>query len=184
MYSFVSIGIDWIIFISSCIPIFIMIFLNNMDEFSLNSFKHTFELNMIFWISLLIISIISFFVLCLWIRSIKNTKKVRKNTTTVTNVRPIDADIINYFVTFIIPILSLNPSSFPSIVMNFMLLFIEGLYLVSNNTVYYNVLFIMFGYHIYNFQKNNILITKKNIDFFNFEDVNAYQISTTNIYYI
>lgn len=43
-----------------------------------------------------------------------------------------DADVLNFFVTFIVPILSLDPTSLPSIVMNLFLLLIEAIYVVSH----------------------------------------------------
>ena len=92
--------------------------------------------------------------------------------------------MLNFFVTYIIPILSLEPNSLPSIVMNLILIIIEGIYFVGNNAVCYNVMLILMGYHIYAFGNNNIVITRLSNSELVFNKRRAKQVGTTNIYYI
>lgn len=171
-----------IVFFSSYIPIFVMIFLNNMNSFSRKSFQETWKENPVLWITMIIISIVTLIVLFLWIEYLK---KEAKNTTKqkykLEDLQKYDSEVLNFFVTFIIPILSLKPESWPSIVMNSILVIIEGIYYISNNALYFNVILIMLGYHIYTFKDDNIVISRKKEDqLFSRE---ASQMGTTNIFY-
>jgi hypothetical protein len=174
----------WIIYVSSYIPVFIMIFLNNLKSFSLKDIANLWNTNTIFWISVLLISFTSLVVLIIWLLSMRIASKSKQRKYKIEKINPNDSEVLNFFVTFIIPILSLKPDSYPSIVMNLLLLIIEGIFFVSNNALYFNVLLIIFGFHVYTFDSNNIIITRRKKDELDFEDSKASQIGTTNIFYI
>lgn len=180
----ITILFKWVIFISSYIPIFVMIFLNNLSHFTISSLKKTWEINTTFWWILICISIISVIILFFWLHLLKKESASDKATIEIGEFGSFDSEILNYFVTFIIPILSLNPHSWPSIVMNLLLLIVEGIYFVSNNALYYNILLIMFRYHLYNIEGGNIVITRKKKSELLFDTPSAKQIGTTNIFYI
>ncbi|MCI1632350.1 hypothetical protein [Liquorilactobacillus nagelii] len=174
----------WLIFVSSYIPVFVMIFLNQLKAFSEYSLKKTWHLNPTFWWSLIIISVVSIITLEIWLKLLKNESKTNKNSFKIDHIQSYDSEVLNYFVTFIIPILSLKPESLPSVVMNMLLLVIEGIYFVSNNALHYNVLLIIRRFHIYTFGDDNIIITKKKKSDLIFDEPEAKQVGTTNIYYI
>ncbi len=173
----------WIIFVSSYVPVFIMIFLNNLKKFNLKEFCKTWNLNQVFWIILTSVSIISVVILFVWLIILKTESK-NKDSFNIEKLNAYDSEVLNYFVTFIIPILSLKPDSLPSIIMNLLLLLVEGIYFVSNNALYYNVLLIIFGYHIYTFGNDNIVVTRKKRSDLSFSESKASQIGTTNIFYL
>lgn len=174
----------WIIYVSSYVPVFIMIFLNNLESFSLKDIVKLWNTNAIFWGSVLSISVVSLVVLSIWLSFMKRASKSEQRKYKIKKINPNDSEVLNFFVTFIIPILSLKPDSYPSIVMNLLLLVIEGIFFVSNNALYFNVLLIIFGFHVYTFDSNNIIITRRKKDELDFEDSKASQIGTTNIFYI
>lgn len=175
----------WLIFVSSYIPVFIMIFLNNLSAFSGEKLKETWNLNANFWIILVILSIVSFLSLKIWLYLLKRqADNDGKRRYKIDKIKPNDSEVLNFFVTFIIPVISLKPNSAPSILMNTLLLIIEGIYFVKNNSLYFNVLLIIMGYHIYSFGDDCIIITKKNKDDLIFEESEASQVGTTNIFYI
>lgn len=180
----ITILFKWIIFISSYVPIFIMIFLNNLSHFTISGLKKTWEINIVFWWILIFISILSVIILFCWLHLLKKEAKSDKAAIQIYEFRSYDSEVLNYFVTFIIPILSLNPNSWPSIVMNLLLLIVEGIYFISNNALYYNILLIMFRYHLYTIEGDNIVITKKRKSELLFDNPKAKQVGTTNIYYI
>ena len=68
--------------------------------------------------------------------------------------------------------------------MNLILVIIEAIYVVSNNAVYYNVLLLLMGYHIYTFGDKKIMISKLKKSDIKFENRKPKQIGTTNIYYL
>lgn len=174
----------WVLFVSSYIPIFIMIFLSNLKKFTLSEFQKTWRLNPIFWWVLIILTIVSLLILIFWLSLLKRQARLKNRSIKVDNYVLKDSDVLNYFVTYIIPILSLKPESLPSIIMNLILIIIEGIYFVGNNAVYYNVMLIAAGYHIYSFGDGNIIITRLSKQDLIFEKKDAKQIGTTNIYYI
>ena len=53
----------WTIFLSSYVPVFIMVFLNSLKSFSMKSLKNTWQLNPPFWALLIGISIVSLIIL-------------------------------------------------------------------------------------------------------------------------
>lgn len=172
----------WLVFISSYVPIFIMIFLKNLSSFSISSFTKTWNNGKYFWIATLIISGISITALIFWLCLLKKLSRENSNEYPIGQVKADDTEILNFFVTFIIPILSLNPSSWPSIAMNGFLLIIEGIYFVGNNALYFNILLIFARYHIYSWNEN-IIITKKRKEEL-VPNMMASQVGTTNIFYI
>lgn len=174
----------WLIFISSYIPVFLMVFLNNLNSFSQCDIKKTWNINSTFWLILITVSILSIISLAVWLYLLKEESKNKETSFKLDNIQAYDSEVLNYFVTFIIPVVSLKPESAPSIVMNFLLLCIEGIYFVGNNALHFNVLLIIFKYHIYTFGDNNIVVTRKRRSEILFNESRAKQIGTTNIYYL
>ena len=69
--------------------------------------------------------------------------------------------------------------------MNVLLLAVEGIFFTKNNTLYFNVLLIIFGFHVFSFDnQKNIVITRKQRGDFELEDTKATQMGTTNIFYM
>ncbi|MFT8982871.1 hypothetical protein [Oenococcus sp.] len=174
----------WVIFISSYLPVCLMIFLKHLKIFRWDSVVNVYQMNPLFWKLLIFIQVISIVTLIIWLSHLKRESKNNSTKYKVNKVRSYDAEVLNFFVTFIIPILSLNLKSWPSIVMNILLIFIEGIYFVQNNALYFNVLLIISGYHIFSFDGNNMIITRKKQAELTFDDSKATQIGTTNIFYI
>lgn len=175
----------WTIFMSSYVPVFAMVFLNNLKSFSSMDIQRTWLANPVFWSLLVFISLFSLLVLFGWLHHLKNESK-RKTQQFETGVLDShDVEVLNFFVTFIVPIVSLKPSSWPSIAMNILLLVVEGIFFTKNNTLYFNVLLIVFGYHVYSFDsQKNIVITRKQKSDFDFIETKATQMGTTNIFYM
>lgn len=171
------------VFISAYIPVFIMIFLNNLKSFEFKNIKKTWESNIWLWIILIIIGTISLCALFLWLNLMKKESDDKtQRRYEPKNIKRYDSEILNYFVTFIIPILSLRPTSLPSIMMNLLLVVIEGIYYISNNVLYFNVILLIAGFHIYSANDESyIIVSRKTKEEIYFE--RCVQIGTTNIYY-
>lgn len=186
----------WCIFISSYIPVFVMVFLNRLKSFSPGDIVLTWKENTVFWWIIISVSILSLIFLIFWLCTLKKISEDNGTKYPMILIKSNDSEILNFFVTFIIPILSLNPASWPSIVMNLILFVIEGSFFVSNNTLYYNILLIILGYHVYLFRtpdksersgvskESNIVITKKKKADLLFKNNEVSQIGTTNIFYL
>lgn len=173
-----------ILFMSSYIPVFIMIFLNSLSAFRVSAVAATWKKAPAFWIALIIISVASTIILIIWLILIKKESNSGKPKYELKKITAGDAEVLNFFVTFIIPILSLKPSSLPSITMNIILFIIEGVFFISNNTLYYNVLLLMFGYHVYTDENENVIITRKRRSQLIKNGIHVSQVGTTNIFYL
>lgn len=174
------------LFLSSYVPLFIMIFLNSMNQISMISIIKTWNLNPTLWIIFLGISLSSITIFILWLWRMKKTLK-GKSAVSIRNLTLNDSEVLNFFVTFIVPIISLKPESWPSVISNLILLIIEGIFFISNNTLYFNILLLLCGYHIYSFvsdnNRKNIVITKCSLKDQSFNDIKGVEYGTTNIYY-
>lgn len=173
------------IYISAYIPIFIMIFLANLKSFSSKNISILWNKNPVLWLIFIVISILSLVFLLWWLYMLnKSYRTSSKEDIEINDADLKDADVLNFFVTFIVPILSLDPTSLPSIVMNLFLLLIEAIYVVNNNSIYNNILLILMGYHVYTFSDDNVVITRIPKDEVIFGNIGAKQFGSTNIYYI
>lgn len=163
-----------------------MIFINNMPELSVEGLLSTFNENMYFWC--IIFSLISISLLFVWdfICRLKKTKSMNKKPIDLKTRRLLnnESEVLNYFVMYLIPILTLNPAEWTSITSNFLLVFIVGLHFVKNNLLGFNILLLIFNYNIYKDQYSNIYITKRKLNDIHMNDLMAYQYKQYKIFFI
>lgn len=174
------------LYTTSYIPIFLIIFINNMNNISFKEVQNTFIKNWVFWGLVILIFSGCIIVLCDFLKELKNTKEQ--------NIKPIklsdkkiknhESEILNYFVTFLIPILTLNPFQWASILSNVLLIVLVGMYFVKNNLLSFNILLIILNFSIYKDQYSNVYITKANINEIMIKELDAYQYKQSNIFYI
>ncbi|OOL80854.1 hypothetical protein BWX42_02910 [Dolosigranulum pigrum] len=185
MSNFVRTLLKICIFISSYIPIILLIFIQNMRELSLVEIKNTFTQYKIIWLILVALMIISFTGLCLWLKYIKRTfSDSNRRLHAITDIKGYNGEILNFFVTYIVPLLALDLNSSTSIVVNLLLVIMNSIYFIRNDYLYYNMLLILLGYNIFESSEGYIIISKKD----KFEIINkslkAVQIGTSNLFYI
>ena len=173
-----------LIYISSFSPLLVMMYLNNLNDFSIAEMKNTFFINKIFWILFFVLQVISSLALVIWLHSLKKDYRSNGKKFLLTDLELYDGEVINYFVTYLIPLLSLKVGPWPSIVMNFLFLFVVGIYFVKNNTLHFNIILLIAGYHIYGGSNGNIVITKKKLYQVENGRLKADQVGTSNIFYI
>lgn len=174
------------LYISSYIPIFLMIFIKSMKNISLKQILITFLNNWIFWGAIILLCIICTIVLLDFLKNLKCTEQ--NNTKSIDlsdkNIKSHESEVLNYFITFLIPILTLNPVSWPSICSNIILILLVGIYFVKNNLLSFNILLIILNYNIYKDQYSNIYISKASINEIKIHDLKAYPYKQTNVFYI
>lgn len=179
----------WSLYLSSYSPLLLMLFLNEYshidEEYSvLEKIKTVFILNPLFWILSAGIIIVSSIILGLWLVSMKNEAKSRGKTYNLGALKSGDGDVLSYFITYLIPVLSLRVSSVSSILMNMILVVIVGAYFVSNNTLHFNVVLLLFGYHVYYDNNDNVVITRRSKQEIHNKALRANQIGTSSIFFI
>ena len=174
-----------LLFWSSYIPIFIMVFLANLHDFSKASIRALLSANPALWIALVVISILSLTANDWWLSSMEvEFEESSKDPIDISTWKLESPNITNFLILCIVPVLTLKPESSPTIVMNLIIMLIMSVYAVRNNVGYYNFWLVLEGYHTYTFDGKVIISKYKRGDlpFRNAEK--AIQIGTTNVYYV
>lgn len=132
----------------------------------------------VYWIILLVISCLSLAILILiWLNNAKKSDEIPGE------LKIINTDILNYFVTYLTPLLSLDLSNKYSIVLNLILFIIIGIFHTKSDMLHYNILLVLMGYNIYSNEKQKIFISKYDLlDFC--ENKNVYQIGSSKYFII
>ena len=172
------------LFLSSYTPVVIMIFLNDMKEFSLKQVGITLHKNTVFWGILTGIFVVSLLMLVLWLVRMDRNAGNQIKLYEIYDIKSNDGEILSYFVTFVIPILSLKVDSAPSIVMNVMIIALVGIYFVQNNVLHFNPLLLLAGYHIYSDSADHIIISRCDKYTIKNKGLKADQFGSSNIFYI
>ena len=174
-----------LLFWSSYIPIFIMVFLANLHDFSKASIRALLSANPALWIALVVIIILSLTANDWWLSSMEvEFEESSKDPIDISTWKLESPNITNFLILCIVPVLTLKPESSPTIVMNLIIMLIMSVYVVRNNVGYYNFWLVLEGYHTYTFDGKVIISKYKRGDlpFLNAE--RAIQIGTTNVYFI
>ena len=75
-----------------------------------------------------------------------------------------NSEILTYFITYIVPITTLNVNEINSVIINFLLFFVIGVFYVKSNLFYLNILFTLSGFNVYMDSTNKIVLSKKSAD--------------------
>lgn len=152
--------VKWMIFLTSYIPLFILIIIKDLRDLSINSLKITFQGNKLFILVLLILSTTSSLI------TIILFKAEKCESLEIKEIAKADENILEYFITYLIPLLEIELGNEVSILINIIIFIIIGVYQVKGNKLYLNIILIFSGYSIYRCNSRYILISKKNIDDF------------------
>ncbi|MDU5010677.1 MAG: hypothetical protein E6257_00965 [Clostridium botulinum] len=100
-------------------------------------------------------------------------------------VKSINNDILDYFITYIIPLNTIDITKGTSILVNFMIFFVIGTYYIHSDLMYLNILLIFMGYNVFQDNYDNIIISKKDIDYLRTnEDIICKKIGNSRIYIV
>ncbi len=152
--------LNFCIYICNYIPLFVLVFLNEIRKADDNHKNICFVISeyKTYWIILLLASLISICVLIYkWLKNAQRSYEVPGE------LKIINTDILNYFVTYLIPLLSLDLSSIYSIIINSIIFAIIGVFHTKSDMLHYNLLLVLMGYNIYSNEKNKIFISKYNL---------------------
>ena len=174
-----------LLFWSSYVPVFILVFLANLHDFSKDSVKALLSVNPGLWITLVVITILSSTASDWWLSSAEVDFKNRsKDPIDISNWKLESPEITNFLLMCAIPVLTLKPESSPTIVMNLIIMLIMSVYAVRNNVGYYNFWLMFEGYHTYTFNGKVVISKHKKEDMVFNNAEKAIQIGTTNVYFI
>jgi len=143
------------LYLANYVPLYFLVYLKQLEINEEMKFFELFIDYKILWITLIIISIISVSATFYWLSGKRDYYK------TFTDLHPINESVLTYFITYLIPLLSLDISNVYSVLINIILFFIIGIFYVKFNYLHVNIIFILLCYRIYqNTNTHNILITR------------------------
>lgn len=173
------------LFWSSYIPIFVMVFLANLHDFSKASIRALLSANLGLWIALFVITMLSLMTSVWWISFFQEEfEESSKDSIDISNWKLESPGITNFLLICAIPVLTLKPEFSPTIVVNLMIMLMVSVYVVENNVGYYNFWLMFEGYHTYTFNGKVVISKYKKEDMVFNNAEKAIQIGTTNIYYV
>lgn len=147
----------WSIYVSSYVPLFILVYVKQAELHNINIFC-VWNLNKIFWTVCIVSSLLGLIVLFKWLIGKPTTDRK------YSNIKPINTEILNYFITYLVPLLSLDVTNQYSIMVNVILFLIIGLVHVRSHLYHLNTLIILLGYNVYTSDEGFILISKIRLD--------------------
>lgn len=149
------------LFISSYFPLYLLIIVNILpfENLNITSFSPD-RLETIVYVVLVMLSLVSF-IPVIYIRKCElndtiNSKKVNKK----------HGETLSYLVTYIIPLLIIDISDPGTLITNIILFMLIGFLYVKSNMIHINILFLLFGWNIYEDSDDRIIITKEKPDYF------------------
>jgi hypothetical protein len=155
----------WLLFISSYFPLYIFLLFKSIHfiptkkvdllSFYLSQYKN----ESLFYNCIIILIIISI-VVCIWLVCSKGNSRLK-----IQNIKNGSQDVLNYFIIYIIPILSMDSSNLKNILLNGFIFFMIGIMYVRSDLLYLNPLLILAHYRIYSCG-DLIIISKKKVDEF------------------
>lgn len=154
----------WLLFITSYVPLFLLLLLNNLglkewsEWISPDLLKQAFCKNMHFNWAMIILSICSVIILIGFGGLKSNSHIIYKSEV----IRNNSGDILNYFITYLFPLLSMDIENANSIIVNCLVFWLIGLLYVKGDMLYLNPMLMFFRYHVIQIG-DKVLITRKSI---------------------
>lgn len=150
-----------LLFISSFIPLYIMLIIKEIGR--LTSSKNFCKDNItiyVYWTVLFLLLIVSIFGI---IKIIVCDKGNRTKSIEV-NLEKQGDNVISYIMTYIVPLLSINPNDITNLIQNIFLFIIIGIIYVQQNLLFLNPIFSLLNYKFYKNENNEIILSKLNIE--------------------
>lgn len=158
-----------ILYLSSFFPLFILLIIQNIairDEKGILKISVFFDQFLedglfspksFFWISVLVFLVVSFFSIVSFYKFYIQSVGVEGKLLGENYER---ADTLGYIVSYIVPLVSMDISSYRSILVNYLLFFIIGIFYIKNNQFFMNPIFNLLGYNILMSDAGTVYITK------------------------
>lgn len=145
-------------FISSYFPLYIILLILNIEKY--NNIPKLIKILKFENIEVSLFAFIIIIFICISLESIYDLKNTNASEShKFLNISNSDDSIINYMMTYIIPLLSTDFLSKKTLIMNVMLFLIIGFMYVRLNLVYLNPLWLIWGYSMYKADGSKIIIT-------------------------
>jgi hypothetical protein len=168
------------LYVSSFFPLYVLLIINNYKYFS--SWKEMKKLFLfkdflpsIFICILIFLILFSFLALVVIMKINLNEKQQFQG------VCKTEDNLLNYVVTYLVPILSIDITKANSLMVNLGLFSLLGFIYVKNSLVYLNPLFLFFKYNVFRTGNNEVIIS--NYDIYELKNLEGERIRTRVLSY-
>lgn len=155
----------FVLVFSAYLPLFLIIGIKFLDLSMIptDSFELLPVLKSLFSTPMAFLSTFSFFMLtisflsCIWVTYvIKDTEKTRAGSKSIRieKVQSRDGDILSYLVTYVLPLISLNSSTWREVFVLIILIFVTLFLSLRSDLLYVNPLLIFMKFHLYSVETN------------------------------
>ncbi|PER21924.1 hypothetical protein CN490_26485 [Bacillus cereus] len=150
------------LYVSSFFPLYVLLIINNYTHFiGVQKLKDSilfgkFLPSIFAWV-LIILILFSFFSLWVIMRVSLNEKHE------FVGICKTEDNLLNYVVTYLVPILSIDITKANSLLVNLGLFLLFGFIYVKNSLVYLNPLFLFFKYNVFITENNEVIISNYDI---------------------
>lgn len=140
----------WLLFITSYVPLYLLLILVNLkienwcDWKDFKLLKQAFCNHLFFNMTMIILSTCSVIVL-ICLNFLKSNDHVE---CTVKDVKNNSGDILNYFITYLFPLLSIDVNNSCSVIVNILVFLIIGLLYMKGDLLYLNPMLLLFRYEV------------------------------------
>ncbi|AVK95596.1 hypothetical protein FCT18_17125 [Lysinibacillus sphaericus] len=150
-------------YIASYFPLYILLIISNYNVFwGVDKLKQIAKFEnkpiSIFILVLVVLVLIAFLFQLLVSKILKITERHKFKT-----MKRHDDKILNYVVTYIVPMLSINVSNTSTLISNLGLFVLFGFLYVKNSLVHLNPMLLIFGYNIYVDEDDVIVISNRTL---------------------
>lgn len=139
----------WLFFLSSYIPLYVLLILKDFD---FSNLKRNITLVNIVLFSLSMLSGLMIYLLL----STKDAESVSANRISVKR-----EEILSYYITYLIPLLTFEPTKINSIIVTTIVFFTIGILYTTNGLLYWNPTLSLVRYKLYSLDSGAILLSKK-----------------------
>jgi len=152
----------WLLFITSYVPLYLLLILVNLeiknwyDWKNFEILKQAFCNHLFFNMTMIILSICSVIIL-ICLNLFKSNEYVKCH---VKDIKNNSGDILNYFITYLFPLLSMDINNSCSVIVNVLVFLIIGILYVKGDLLYLNPMLLLFRYEVVQI-KDQIIITHK-----------------------
>lgn len=154
----------WLLFVTSYVPLYLLLILNNLEIKEWSGWLkpevlgQAFCENIYFNCAMIILSLCSVIVL-IGFGNLKSNSHITYKSEVIRNN---SGDILNYFITYLFPLLSMDIKSANSIIVNCLVFWLIGLLYVKGDMLYLNPMLMFFHYHVVQIG-DKVIITRKSM---------------------
>lgn len=149
-----------ILFISSFSPLYIMLLIQEIDRAIKGDDICKLSLSIYsYWLVLIIVSFISIISVCMIFQDTGN-----ETINVDINLEKQGDNVISYIMTYLVPLLSIDPNNYVNLIQNAFLFIIIGIIYIQQNLLFLNPVFSILNYKFYKNTKNEYILSKYSIE--------------------